>query len=118
MWREGWDVDRATTAGSASPWMMLRSPDRHPTETTRRNAPCAASPWETRQDVLWLGGRRQPAAAIQALIETAKLSDVDPYARLTDVLARLLDHPDKRLDELLPWDWEASRPGTALAQAG
>ncbi len=37
------------------------------------------------------GGRR--AAAIYTLIETAKLDDVDPQAWLTDVLARLQDHP-------------------------
>jgi transposase len=49
------------------------------------------------------GGRR--AAAIYTLIETAKLNDVDPLAWLADVLARLQDHPAKRLDELLPWNW-------------
>jgi transposase len=49
------------------------------------------------------GGRR--AAAICTLIETAKLNDVDPQAWLADVLARLHDHPAKRLAELLPWHW-------------
>ena len=49
------------------------------------------------------GGRR--AAAIYTIIETAKLNDVDPLAWLADVLARLQDHPAKRLDELLPWNW-------------
>ena len=61
------------------------------------------------------GGHR--AAAIYTLIETAKLNDVDPQAWLADVLARLPDHPAKRLDELLPWNWKASRPSSALAQA-
>ena len=50
------------------------------------------------------GGRR--AAAIYTLIETAKLSDVDPQAWLTDVLARLQDYPAKRIAELLPWNWK------------
>ena len=50
------------------------------------------------------GGRR--AAAIYTLIETAKLNDVDPQAWLTDVLARLQDHPARRVDELLPWSWK------------
>ena len=50
------------------------------------------------------GGRR--AAAIYTLIETAKLSDVDPQAWLTDVLARLQDHPARRIAELLPWNWK------------
>ncbi len=50
------------------------------------------------------GGRR--AAAIYTLIETAKLSDVDPQAWLADMLARLQDHPARRIAELLPWNWK------------
>src|SRR5438105_7208805 len=41
-----------------------------------------------------------PAAAekvIYTLIATAKLNDVDPQAWLADVLARLPDHPAKRI---------------------
>jgi transposase len=49
------------------------------------------------------GGRR--AAAFYTLIATAKLNDVDPQGWLADVLARLPDHPAKRPDELLPWNW-------------
>jgi len=49
------------------------------------------------------GGRR--AAAIYSLIATAKLNDIDPQAWLADVLARLPDHPAKRIHELLPWNW-------------
>ena len=59
------------------------------------------------------GGRR--AAAIYTLIETAKLNDIDPQAWLADVLARLPDHPAKRIDQLLPWNW---RPQNLAAQAG
>ena len=51
------------------------------------------------------GGRR--AAAIYTLIATAKLNDIDPQAWLADVLARLLDHPAKRIHELLPWNWRS-----------
>jgi len=50
------------------------------------------------------GGRR--AAAIYGLIATAKLNDIDPQAWLADVLAHLPDHPAKRIDELLPWNWQ------------
>ena len=53
------------------------------------------------------GGRR--AAAIYTLIETAKLNDTDPQAWLTDVLARLQDHPARRIAELLPWNWKLPR---------
>jgi transposase len=49
------------------------------------------------------GGRR--AAAIYSLIATAKLNSIDPQAWLADVLARLPDHPAKRIHELLPWNW-------------
>jgi transposase len=52
------------------------------------------------------GGRR--AAAIYTLIETCKLSNVDPRAWLADVLARIADHPAKRVAELLPWSWQAT----------
>ena len=59
------------------------------------------------------GGRR--AAAIFTLIETAKLNDVDPQAWLTDVLARLQDHPARRIAELLPWNWKVQRQQRAAA---
>jgi transposase len=49
------------------------------------------------------GGRR--TAAINTLIATAKLNGVDPQAWLADLLARLPDHPAKRIHELLPWNW-------------
>jgi transposase len=57
------------------------------------------------------GGRR--AAAIYTLIETAKLNDVDPQAWLADVLARLPDHPARRIAELLPWNWNIERRAAA-----
>src|SRR3954469_16379923 len=47
------------------------------------------------------GGER--AAAVYTLVETAKLNGVDPQAWLADVLARLPDHPAKRVAGLLPW---------------
>ncbi len=57
------------------------------------------------------GGRR--AAAIYTLIATAKLNDIDPQAWLADVLARLPDHPAKRIHELLPWNWRPQNVGHA-----
>jgi len=53
------------------------------------------------------GGRR--AAAIYTLIETAKLNDVDPQAWFADVLARLQDHPARRINDLLPCNWKRDR---------
>lgn len=53
------------------------------------------------------GGHR--AAAIYTLIETCKLNDVDAERWLADVLARIADHPAKRISELLPWNWKAAQ---------
>ncbi len=51
----------------------------------------------------------QRAARIYTLVETCKLNGVDPQAWLADALARLPDHPAKRIDELLPWNWKAAK---------
>src|SRR6266508_6769786 len=53
------------------------------------------------------GGRR--ATAIYTLIATAKLNGIDPQAWLADVLARLPDHPAKRIGDLLPWNWRPQK---------
>jgi transposase len=42
-------------------------------------------------------------------IQTCKLNDVDPQAWLTFVLAKLPDHPAKKIDVLLPWNWKAAK---------
>jgi transposase len=60
-----------------------------------------------------VGGHR--AAALYTLVETCKLNEVDPRAWLADVLARLPEHPVRRLDELLPWTWKAQRSQQAAA---
>src|SRR5262249_52104330 len=54
------------------------------------------------------GGQR--AAAIYSLIVTAKRNNVDPQAWLADVLARIAEHPARKLDELLPWNWQSRSP--------
>ncbi len=59
------------------------------------------------------GGRR--AAAIYTLIHTAKLNDVDPQAWLADVLARLPDHPARRIADLLPHNWKRELQQKAAA---
>jgi hypothetical protein len=59
------------------------------------------------------GGER--AAAMYSLIVTAKLNNIDPRAWLADVLARIADHPVKRLDELLPWKWRDAHLAQAAA---
>ena len=59
------------------------------------------------------GGDR--TALIYTLIVTAKMNDVDPQARLADVLARIADHPFQRLHELMPWNWKKAAPAHTLA---
>lgn len=49
-----------------------------------------------------IGGER--AATIYTIIETAKMNGLEPEAYLRDIIARIADHPMKRLDELLPWN--------------
>ena len=58
-----------------------------------------------RKNYLFVGseGGGKAAAIAYTLIETAKLSGVDPQAWLTDVLGRIADHPVNRVDELMPW---------------
>jgi transposase len=49
------------------------------------------------------GGVR--AAAMYTIIESAKMTGLDPEAYLRDVLARIADHPINRIGALLPWNW-------------
>lgn len=60
-----------------------------------------------RKSWLFAGSERgaERAAAMTTLIMTAKLNDVDPFAWLADVLARIADTAQSRLAELLPWNW-------------
>ena len=59
------------------------------------------------------GGRR--AAAIYALIESAKLNGLNPQHYLADVLARIADHPARHIAELLPWNWQPVHTTRAAA---
>ena len=46
---------------------------------------------------------------MHSLIVIAKLNDVDPEAWLADVLGRIADIPQTRLNELLPRIWRRLR---------
>ena len=54
-------------------------------------------------------------ADAMTVIETAKLSDLNPEAYLADILARIRDHDPAKLDDLLPWSWSAQQPPAAKA---
>jgi transposase len=53
------------------------------------------------------GGRR--AAILYSLVATCKEHRTDPWAYLSDVLARIPTHPDRRRAELLPRNWKGAR---------
>jgi transposase len=58
-------------------------------------------------------------ANLLTLVENCRLAGVDPKAYLIDVIARLPDHPMKRIDELLPTAWQKARsqPAPAIGSA-
>lgn len=60
------------------------------------------------------GGR---AASLYSLVATAKLNGLDPEFYLRTVLARIPEHPINRIEELLPWNIDASLKTDSLQAA-
>lgn len=63
----------------------------------------------TRKNSLFAGspGGAENWAIVASIIETCKLNGINPQAYLTDVLTRIVNgHPQKRIDELMPWAWK------------
>ena len=55
-------------------------------------------------------------ADAMTLIETAKLSGLNPETYLADLLARIRQYDQARLDDLLPWSWKPlGRPAAQAA---
>ena len=46
------------------------------------------------------------AAILFSLVVSCKLAQVDPFAYLKDVLARICTHPVGRIEELIPREWK------------
>ncbi len=64
-----------------------------------------------RMNALFAGsdGGGEHWAVIACLIETCKLTGVDPHAYLTDVITQIVTgHPNSRIDDLLPWAYPAA----------
>ena len=87
---------------------MRRKSGRGPKLLTAQPSPAALA--LGRKNYLFAGsdegGRR--AAVMYTLIETARLNDVDPEAWLGDVIGRIADHSNAKIDELLPWKWSGA----------
>lgn len=77
-------------------------PDNNPAERAMRPIGIGRKNW------LFAGSDSggEILARAMTLIETAKMSGLDPQAWLADVLNRIHDHKINRLDELLPWQWK------------
>ncbi|MGB0903059.1 IS66 family transposase [Halocynthiibacter sp.] len=62
-----------------------------------------------RKNYLFMGSEAggDAAAVAYSLIETAKMNGVNPEAWLAWVLERIQDHPATRMEELLPWAYQA-----------
>jgi hypothetical protein len=62
-----------------------------------------------RKNSLFVGsaGGGKSAATAYTLIESAKLNGIDPQTWLTHVLSRIAGHKITRIDELLPWRYQA-----------
>jgi transposase len=73
--------------------------DNNPVENVIRPIALGKKNW------LFAGSERagQRAAAIQSLLGTAKLNDLNPEAWLKDTLEKLPTWPNSRIDELLPF---------------
>ena len=55
-------------------------------------------------------------AAIASLVETCKLTGVEPLGYLTDVISRIVNgHPQSRIDDLLPWAYPSTTALKAVA---
>jgi len=52
-------------------------------------------------------------AVLQSLVSTCEANGVNPEEYLTDVLVRTRDHPQSRIDELLPQNWRPPAPAAA-----
>lgn len=64
-----------------------------------------------RKNALFAGsdGGGEHWAVIASLVETCKLNAVDPQAYLADAITKIVNgHPNKQVDELLPWAYPAS----------
>ncbi|MFA5265327.1 MAG: IS66 family transposase [Opitutaceae bacterium] len=56
-------------------------------------------------------------ANLFTLVENCRQEGIDPEAYLIDIIARLLDHPMKRIGQMLPRQWKLARSSVASRAA-
>ena len=73
-----------------------------------RSERCIKSIVIGRKNYLFMGSERggQAAATLYSLIETCKQNNVDPLAYLADVLEKIPTYPNKKIKDLLPYNWK------------
>lgn len=61
-----------------------------------------------RKNYLFAGSHEgaKRAALIYTMVANAKLQSLEPFAYLRDVIARIADHPIKKIDDLLAFNWK------------
>jgi len=61
-----------------------------------------------RKNFLFLGSEQLGTsfAAMMSLIKSGKINGLDPLKYMTDVLTRLPTHPNSRIEELFPHNWQ------------
>jgi len=94
----------------AHPFLTL---DNNPVEREHRVVAVGRKNWN------FVGDERhgQNLAVVMSVTETCLRLGVDPLEYLTDVLPRIMDHPARRIGELLPGPWLAAKQASAVAAA-
>jgi len=71
-----------------------------------------------RKNYLFVGSEAggKSAAIAYTRIETAKINAVDPHSWLADILARIPDYKITKVDDLIPWRWNAERSGRTVTE--
>lgn len=72
-----------------------------------------------RRNWMFVGSMKggEAAALFYSLAGTCRLNGVEPEAWFTDVIERIGNYPINRIDDFLPWRWQASKLSNDLEKA-
>ena len=79
--------------------------DNNPAERALRKVCIGKKNW------MFIGSKKagNSAAVLFSLVQTCRAMDINPREYLEDIFTRLLDHPAKKLDQLLPDQWQLKK---------